>query len=367
MAKICFITLGDIEKVPTAKRATGLASELTRLGHRISIVAWDVPANRIRLAMECPEVEPLWVSNRITQEIVEKIKLIRRWQPELIYQTSFMFRNLAGLREIYAGHAKIVSEHCELYSAFDYLWYRLDLKWLEKRSVVEVDGLVCASHYLKNEFDRYIASIRGHTQTIYLPYAYPFYLTGTQKNTTDSAYKRVLLMTALWKNYGVLDVIQAAKLLAEQRQDFIIEIVGNGPAWKEAKNMIETLKLKDRVFLKGFVPEIELNQMFSQASVFLAPLYKTVQDIARCPSKVYYYLPYQKPIVTCAFGDPYDLLKEDGFYYEPADIQSMACIVGRALDVSDRYRYKVVQIEKHSWAHRAKQFEHWCEENGWLP
>lgn len=368
MAKICFITLGDIEKVPTAKRATGMAPELVRLGHRVAIVAWDVPSNRTRLAMECPDVEPLWVSPRnMAVEIMIKIKAVRDWRPDLIYMTSFGFRNLACLWPLYGRDAQLIVEHCELYSAFGHLKHRMDLKWLENRSIVEADGLVCASRYLQDEFDRRVKQRKSNALTSYLPYAYPDYLAPQgERNNHAAGMKNILFMAALWKNYGVMDVVHAAKILATQRADFVVDILGNGPAREEAALLIRDLGLEDRVFLRGFIPETELNQWFSRASVFLAPLYNTVQDIARCPSKVYYYLPYQKPIVTCALGDPHELLKEDGYYYRPGDVEDMADVLNRALNEESVFTFRSVQVAEHSWNFRARQFEAWCKENGWL-
>jgi glycosyltransferase involved in cell wall biosynthesis len=368
MSRICFITLGDMEKMPTAKRAAGMASELVRLGHRVAIVAWDVPSNHVRLAMECPEAEPLWVSPRnIVLEIMNKIKVVRDWRPELIYLSSFGIRNLACLRPLYSRNAKVIAEHCELYSAFGDLKHRMDLKWLEKRSVVEANGLVCASRYLQAEFDRRIKQRGSHARTVYLPYAYPSYLAlqgGGDKPV--SGKKRILFMAALWKNYGVLDVIRAAKILVAQRADFVVDILGDGPAREEAALLIRELGLEDRVFLKGFIPETDLSQDFSRASVFLAPLVNTIQDIARCPSKVYYYLPYQKPIVTCALGDPHELLKSDGYYYIPASVESMAEVLNRALDESAGFVFRSLSVAEHSWNYSARQFEGWCKENGWI-
>ncbi|MEI7946283.1 MAG: glycosyltransferase [bacterium] len=368
MPKICFITLGDMEKMPTAKRATGMASELVRLGHRVAIVAWDVPANHARLAMECPEAEPLWVSPlNIVVEIVNKIKVVRNWRPDLIYLSSFGFRNLACLRLFYSRNAKVVAEHCELYSAFGDLTHRVDLKWLENRSVFEADGLVCASRYLQDEFDRRVKQQGSLTRTVYLPYAYPGYLAlHGREDKPVSDKKHILFMAALWKNYGVLDVIHAAQILVAKRADFVVDILGDGPAREEATLLIRKLGLEHHVFIRGFIPETELDQWFSRASVFLAPLVNTVQDIARCPSKVYYYLPYQKPIVTCALGDPYELLKSDGYYYTPASVESMAETLNRALDESEKFSFRSLSVAEHSWNHRARQFEGWCKANGWL-
>ena len=87
-----------------------------------------------------------------------------------------------------------------------------------------------------------------------------------------------------------------------------------------------------------------------------------MQDLARCPSKIYYYIPYGKPVVTCKLGDPYEALGEYGYYYEPEDIEDLAKTLARALKSSKGFQYPEGYIEKHSWCARAVSFINWVEE-----
>lgn len=367
LARICFITLGDIDTVPTLKRATGMAPELACLGHEVSIVAWDVPANRKRLAFEAPHAEPLWISNHtLLGEVVQKISVVRKWKPDLIYSTAFSPRNLAFLKKCYARNAVLITEHCELFSSFRGPVERLVHQSLETRSLVEADGVVCASDYLLEAFTKLKQSRSGSAELNCLPYGYPDYLIPDAPRRSGASVKNVTFMATLWKNYGVLDVIHAASVLYKKRTDFVINIFGDGPARFEAAQLINEKGLSDCVFLRGFVEEEALKEQFSLTDVFLAPLYNTVQDIARCPSKVYYYLPFQKPIVTCAFGDPYKLLKDDGYYYVTGDVNSMAFCMSKAMDESDQFVFKYVNVADHSWRSRACQFEAWCRSHNWL-
>lgn len=367
MSRICFITLGDINTVPTLKRATGMAPELGRIGHEVAIVAWDVPANRLRLAMECPDAEPLWVSSmNPLGEVFEKIRAVRHWNPDLIYSTAFSPRNLAYLRKYYARNAVLITEHCELFSGFRGPLKRWVHKCLESRSLVEADGVVCASNYLLEAFIKLKQSRSGSAELTCLPYGYPDYLIPELPCRNRTSVKTVTFMATLWKNYGVLDVIDAASVLHGKRNDFVINVFGDGPVRSEAIMRVKEKGLSDYVRFLGFVQEESLRERFSQTDVFLAPLYNTVQDKARCPSKVYYYLPFQKPIVTCSFGDPYSLLKDDGYYYEAGDVDSMALCLSKAIDESDQFVFKSVNVADHAWRSRARQFAEWCQKNSWI-
>ena len=85
----------------------------------------------------------------------------------------------------------------------------------------------------------------------------------------------------------------------------------------------------------------------------------TVQDWARCPSKLYMYLPYQKPIVTCKIGEPYEVLKNEGDYYTPSDPGSMAQTMEKLIE-SRKTKINIDPIE-HSWETRTKQFDQWIK------
>ena len=47
------------------------------------------------------------------------------------------------------------------------------------------------------------------------------------------------------------------------------------------------------------------------------------------------YLPFIKPIVTSPIGEALELLREDGFFYEPGDVDQLKDALSRALDVED--------------------------------
>lgn len=349
--RIAFLTIGSFDKFASGKRSLGMGEALARMGHEVYILSLDCLENRRRLEEEASHCRcRFYNSGNALQEAVSKIGIIREVCPDLVYSNSYCVRNLAGLR-MFLPKCALVLEFNELYSAYGrhrFLW-----KVIERAAICSADRIVCASNYLLG----YVKD-RTAKPVLYSPYAYSDYL--IQQHQSKKGVKRIVFMASLWKGYGVYDVIDAVKIVARRRR-VALDIIGRGPELENVKQICATDSL-DYISVHGYVPESELGAFFSAASVFVSPLQNTVQDKARCPSKIYYYIPFCKPIVTCRLGDPYDALGDNGFYYASGDIDDMARALLEALDCSDGFSYPSGFVSRHSWNSRAAQFEAWLNE-----
>ena len=365
--RICFATTGDVRITATMKRALGMAPALAARGHQVGILAWDTPANRARLMDECPQAEPLWVDAAlpVVREAAAKRRHLRAWRPDIVYVCAYSLRNLI-LRGAAAGGGRVVIEHSELFSAIRDVRRRYLLELLlEHASVLNADGLLCASRYLVEVYTRRARLLgRKGLPIAYHPYAYTPVAPDPDRldeiRRAAAGRRIVLYMGTLVRNYGIFDILEATARLARTRTDFTVQVLGHGRHAAEARQVAERLGLQDRVMFHGYAPESDLPAWFAAADVFLAPINDTVQDLARCPSKVYMYLASRKPIVTSPIGDPHDLLGADGFYYPPGDVAGMAATVSRALDASPTWKPQVVDAARHTWAHRTDEFLAWC-------
>lgn len=353
--KILFITMNAFSRYVTYKRAVGTGEGLAKLGHEVHIVALDCAENRARMAAEAPHCIPQWYksSSRIV-EVHRKLRIVWRLRPDYVYSSTFSLRNLGGLRFLFPLRTRTILEFCELYSAMKA--HRARWIWLERLALLTNDRFLCASKYLeRNIIDR--LGQKDKNRVMYSPYAYPSYL--HKESRRNQCGENVLFMASLWRGYGVFDVMEAVRLIAMKGRRIHLDILGKGPDLENAKNWILENKMDREISLHGYVAEEDLHPMFLLADVFVSPLHDTAQDWARCPSKLYYYIPYDKPIVTCKIGDPHDTLGPSGFYYEHDNIQDMACAIERALDASSTFSYPLGFIENHSWDARAKQFDAW--------
>lgn len=368
--KICYVTTGDIHSIATIKRATGMAKPLCQAGHNTFIIAQDTPNNRHRLLLECPEAEPLWFkSGSVINEVKQKRKLIKQYKPDLVYVCAFGFRNWVNFWPISKKPVYVI-EHSELRSKIDsspLLRRKLD-QLLEYTSLFLFQGSIMASRYLQATFFKRASYLCSHKPVLYSPYAYSKHVLLNQPLIIEklkekySNKKIILYMGTLASNYGIFDMLKEIEELYKNRNDFFFIVLGSG---RDKQKMLDTIKqgMSDYVDYPGYIPEEHLSSYFKLASVFVSPLYNTIQDWARCPSKLYMYLPYEKPIVTCKIGEAAELFGDNyEFYFRPKEPFSMASVVERALSVSENWKPSFNFLE-HSWNIRTNDFLCWTSES----
>lgn len=355
-----FLTLGEFSKFPSAKRATGIGEALALRGHKVFISSMDCPENRKRLLIEAPHCEPCYFKRgNAFLEAFAKLRLVWKLRPRYVYSLSYSLRNLAFLRLFIPRGCQTIIEFNELYSCFS----EHHLSWLIREfwALVENRYVLCASSYLVRFFKAKAAKWKLDCQFLYLPFAYPEYLTSPVG--CDDALKHLVFMAHMSRGYGVFEVLEAFSHVVSRRPEAYLDLIGGGPDLRDVENWVEVHGVKDKVAIHGYVAEDKLNALFSKAAMFVAPLHDIPQDWARCPSKVFYYIPYNKPIVTCRIGDPYENLGEYAIYYKPDDVEDMERAMLSALQLASSFSYPPGFIARHSWGARAESFERWTSKN----
>lgn len=352
---ILFLTLSRFSQFPTYKRAVGMGEALAMKGHEVFIAVLDCAENRLRMQREAPHCHPIWFLHGVWNELCVKILAIYRLRPDVVYSTSYTIHNLACLRWLFSRRIKFVLEFCELYSKFSDK--RIRWSFFELLALFEYRHILCASRYLHKHFLSVCDKWHLVRDIVYSPYAYPNYLNPVPQEMQGDK-KTIVFMAAMYRGYGPFVVMGAFRQLTDC-SNVVLEMLGGGPALEEMKEWVREHHLENCIHVRGFVPEDDLNDYFSRASVFVSPMRDTPQDWARCPSKLFYYLPYNKPIVTCKIGNPYDVLGDSGYYYEPGNEVDMARSMMEALRDSTSFSYSESFIEAHSWRARAVEFERW--------
>ena len=365
--KICFVTTGDIKDIATSKRALGLANPLIQLGWEVHISMEDAAENKLRVGFECsPEVQIHYFNKSgVLDEIRAKNRLIKQIHPDYVYICAFVFRNIVGIGK---SHQKLV-EHSELQSAIPTIkgLKKILTCSLEYFSIFYADGLLCASRYLEKVYTRRSKLVCKKTPVLYFPYAFsenlckPRSIADLPENfsrLTDK--KNFVFLGSIAANYGIFTMLEAFKLLSANQNDIRLILLGKGRHYNEAVEFVKDHKLEDSVLLPGFVAEEDIANYFSIATAFLSPMNDTVQDWARCPSKLYMYLPFQKPIITCKIGEPFEVLGDNGYYYEPGKATLLA---EKVMAVFESKTNSVLEFEKHTWFERTNEFDKWIKNN----
>lgn len=363
--KICFITTGDIKNIATAKRALGMANPLVELGWDVSILMEDTVENHHRVSMECCDKVRVYFfpHSSAMKEIKAKNKLVKEIDPDYLYICAFVTRNIVGILH----RSKKLVEHSELQSGIP------DMKGIRKLhayineyvSILYSDGILNASNYLQQVFKKKAARVfKPNIPMLYFPYAYSdsvmkvYNIDRSQSDFLKYLDRKVFVfLGSVVRGYGAFTMIEAMEMVIEKHPEALLLILGRGGSYRDVCNYVEDHQLGENILLPGFVSEEDISVYFSLADYFVSPMNDTVQDWARCPSKLYMYLPYQKPVITCKIGEPYQVLGDKGVYYAPSSSEGLAIAMERLLE-SGIQKIDINPLE-HEWRYRTGEFDKW--------
>ncbi len=355
---ICFVTLGDMRVNASAKRALGLANPMSDLGWRVSIFMADTAENHHQASLFCSnDMIVLFYPEHKNRIFIQR--KLKELMPSFVYLTSFNRHTLFR----FPSKSKIILEHCELYSKYsDFSKFSNYLAlFFEQWSLFRFDGLVMASRYLEKVFNRRkIIFKREKLPMLYLPYAFSEeLLLKNDKLSRNDNFTVFVYLGSIRRSYGVFTILEAAKMLKKDTESFKVVLLGGGSDLEEVRAFVDKENLAINVVVKGYVKEEDIPCYFSDADAFLSPMHDTIQDWARCPSKLYMYLPYKKPIITCKIGEPYETLGKEGLYYNPEDVAGLCncmlkVISGEKVELN-------IDPDKFSWKSSARTVDLWLQ------
>lgn len=163
---------------------------------------------------------------------------------------------------------------------------------------------------------------------LYFPYAYNINICVNKDQLSIETFRNKLnikrdefvfvFLGSVTISFGAYLMVEAIKQVIEKGKYKVrLFILGKGKYFNQLKEyVLKEPVLRNSVSLPGYVAEEDIPFYFSVADSFVLPMNDTIHDWARCPSKLYMYLPYNKPIITCKIGEPYEVLKQSGIYYE---------------------------------------------------
>ncbi len=365
---ICFITTGDIKTISTAKRALGLANFLSDMGWNVSILMENTVENYNRVTLECDSrIKVCYYPHcSLKEEVKRKNLMINEINPDYIYLCAFVARNVVA-----RNHRCIkIVEHPELQSKIKECDFKKKIYYfvMEHYSLIYADCILNASLYLQKIYKKRASyMLRRDIPMMYFPYA--FNSNVVKKIDIDYCKEKYIsfkntvnfvFLGSITQNYGIFTILDAVRDLYVVNKKFKMLILGIGSDFEEAIQYVKNYELEDCIYMPGYIEEVEISEYFSIADAFISPMNDTVQDWARCPSKVYLYLPYQKPIITCKIGEPYQTLKEKGYYYIPGNSASL--ITQMLKVIQDKQNVIDYDVDKFSWKARAIEFDRFMGE-----
>ena len=362
---IAFVTHGSFDSHATLKRATGMATPLLEAGHEVTVLMQDSEANREKIMLECPEASVCWYPAGLNafKERRYKQDFLNKLQPNLIWICAVGLRNWVFRPK---KNTIMLADHSELFSHVGYNRLRRIFYWfVEWGHVAYFDGHVCASRYLEQFYKHRLRPFGKSDRVHYSPYAYHpgtmrIDLPGSKKlKRRFQERKPIVYMGSFWENYGFWDMLYAFRDLAQKRKDFVAVFIGRGPEKEKGIEWIQANDLEDVIHVEGYVAEEDLPAYFTVAYAFLSPLRDTIQDKARCPSKLFMYLPFKRPIITCRIGEAEELLGRQGYYFDPGNIESLTKKLDIVLNLSAEI--KIADPQLHTYETRTGRFLKWYQ------
>lgn len=361
-----FVTFGNFDGHATLKRATGMASPLIERGHEVHLLLEESPINQEKVELECPKAIVHWHErgHSAWSERAAKQRKLKTIEPDVVWICGVGLRN--WVRKT-SKKTILLADHSELYSVVETrALRRLVYRFIEWLYCFSFDGHICASRYLEQFYSKRLKMIKRDEKAVhYSPYAYhpgviKFDTVGADSVRARFPGKKIILFIgSFWENYGFWDMLKAFSELSDLRDDFVAVFAGRGPEKEGGIKWVRRKGLESKIIIEGYVPEESLSAYFGAAHAFLSPLRNTAQDWSRCPSKLFMYIPFQKPVITCAIGEACELFGESGFYYAPKDIESLVETISLVLD-ENKVR-ECVRPDMHTYEARTEVFLNWFE------
>jgi len=168
------------------------------------------------------------------------------------------------------------------------------------------------------------------------------------KNINHDRKKRMLCVCILTPRKGIDYLLESLSQLKEKRQDFVLDIVGDGPNRKAYEELVRNLGLSDTVTFHGRQPEVA--NFMRRCDFFVLPsLYENFGvvyiEAMACG----------KPVIGTNAGGPKEIISEEtGILVPPKDTNALAEAIDCMLDHYQNYSpHEISQYVKERYSYEA--------------
>jgi colanic acid/amylovoran biosynthesis glycosyltransferase len=162
--------------------------------------------------------------------------------------------------------------------------------------------------------------------------------TDTILSSTQNSVTHLYFIGRFVEKKGLSYLVEAAKILKERGEKFILQLGGYGPLLKEIKSLVEKLNLNNEVvFLnegKGLNSETALKYMY-ESDIFVMPSIDLDNgDSDGVPNNILEAGTFAKPVVTTDAGSILEVVKngENGIVVKQRDSQGLADAMQKLMD-----------------------------------
>lgn len=158
--------------------------------------------------------------------------------------------------------------------------------------------------------------------------ANPIFFDFRKHGRRPSPQKRLLFVGRLVPVKGVSYLLRALAQLRRQRDDWHLDVVGEGPSRVKYEQMAAHLGIANRVTFHGLKPREAIAQWMREADLFILPSLSE-----NCPTVVVEALATGTPVLATRCGGTEELLtKNIGLLVTPGDAEALCCVLNDMLE-----------------------------------
>jgi glycosyltransferase involved in cell wall biosynthesis len=164
----------------------------------------------------------------------------------------------------------------------------------------------------------------------------------------NNKIKKILLVASLTPIKGIPYLFKALAKLKEKRQDFVLNIVGDGPLRKEYERLADGLALAHIVKFHGLKTRVELAEIMRNCDFFVLPsLWETFGCV------LIEAMASGLPLIATDVGGVSEIISERvGILVTPKDIKSLATNINHMLDHYQNYSSEALfEIAKNNYSY----------------
>jgi len=247
-------------------------------------------------------------------------------------------------------------------------WQKSMVRWWEDRLPKVANGVTVNTSYLR---DRCIRSGVPNARIKLVPNGFdperfrppaPHEVESVRHRWGLSNKQVILYMGSLsLSNHPILLLLDAFELVSQRISSARLMLVGGGEDYDHVAQEIQKRGLRNDVVLAGRVDPAAAASIYAASQLVVDPVFDDDAARARCPLKIVESLAMGIPVVTGDSGDRAGMLDHGraGILVDPGSAEALAegiisvlrdgerynSMAGRAIQISDRYRWDVLVRE----------------------
>ncbi|OPX36957.1 MAG: hypothetical protein B1H12_05930 [Desulfobacteraceae bacterium 4484_190.2] len=160
--------------------------------------------------------------------------------------------------------------------------------------------------------------------------------------------------------WGIYTILESAREILSQRNDFHFIVIGEGKEYLDMKKFLEKNNLTDNFTMTGTIPHDDIPEYIAAIDIGLAP-YGYEEPFYASPMKIFEYMAMGKPIIATAQGQIKDIIRhgENGLLMEPDDSSGLAKAIrelGSNKDMMKNMGLKArATVESYTWEANARK------------